>query len=95
MIAVVAKLKIREGRNAEFEAFFRGLMASVRANEPGCRLYQASKSRTDPQVYCVQELYDDAAAQEAHRASEHVKAAGPTLVGFFAERPAVESFDTF
>ena len=66
MIAVVAKLKIREGRNAEFEAFFRGLMESVRANEPGCRLYQASKSRTDPQVYCVQELYDDAAAQEAH-----------------------------
>ena len=40
MIGVVAKLKIQDGKQAEFEQVAKDLMAKVKANEPGCLTYQ-------------------------------------------------------
>ena len=39
MIAVTAYMTAREGREAEFERTFLQMVDTVRANEPGCRLY--------------------------------------------------------
>ena len=40
MLAVVAKLNVLEGKEAEFEKVMLGLAEQVNANEPGCHLYK-------------------------------------------------------
>lgn len=93
MIGVVAILKVRDGKAAEFEAAFTGLAAQVRANEPGNIAYQLCRSRTEPNTYKVLEIYKDEDALKAHGASEHFKAAGPALGATLAGRPEVEYLD--
>ena len=92
-IGVIATLKIQDGKNDEFEAFFGELQKQVRANEPGNLAYQLTKSRTDPQTYKVLELYRDQDALAAHGASDHFKAAGPKWGPVLAGRPEVEYLD--
>ncbi len=94
MIAVIATLRVQEGKGSELEAVFADLAAKVRANEPGNSLYQLTKSRTEANTYKVMELYRDVAAQDAHRSSDHFKAGGPLLGACLAGRPEIEYLDT-
>ena len=93
MIGVVATLKVREGKNAEFEAVFKDLAAQVRANEKGNLAYALTRSRTDPNTYKVLELYADQDALSAHGKTEHFVAAGPKLGPCLAGRPEIEYLD--
>lgn len=93
MIGVVATLKIQPDKAAEFEAVFRTLMAAVRSHEPGNLCYQLTRSRTDPSIYKVLEVYADADALKAHGASDHFKAAGPGIGACLAGKPDVEYLD--
>ena len=54
-IGIVATIKIKPGTNEAFEAVAKELMAAVRAEEPGNKVYQFCKSRTDPETYVVLE----------------------------------------
>lgn len=92
-IGIVATMKIQEGKNAEFEAFFTELAKQVRANEPGNIAYQLTKSRTDPQTYKVLELYKDQDAISLHGQTEYFKAAGPKFGAVLAGRPEIEYLD--
>lgn len=92
-IGIVATMKIQEGKNAEFEAFFTELAKQVRANEPGNIAYQLTKSRKDPQEYKVLELYTDQEAITLHGQTDYFKAAGPKFAGVLAGRPDVELLD--
>lgn len=92
-IGIVATMKIQEGKNAEFEAFFTELAKQVRANEPGNIAYQLTKSRKDPQEYKVLELYTDQEAVTVHGQTDYFKAAGPKFAGVLAGRPDVELLD--
>ena len=94
MIGVVATLRAREGREAEFEAAFAEMAAAVRKDEPGNSLYQLTKSRTEARTYKVLEIYADQAAVEAHRASDHYKAGGRKLADLLDGRPEIEVLDT-
>ena len=93
MIGVVATLKVAEGKNAEFEAIFTDLASQVRANEPGNLAYALTKSRTDPQIYKVLELYADQDALTSHGQTEYFKAAGPKLGPCLGGRPEIEYLD--
>ena len=92
MIGIIATLRIAEGKTAEFEAAFAKANEIVRANEPGCLLYQLTRSRTEPNVYKVMELYKDEDAFALHRDGEHRKAA-PPITGMFDGRPDIEFLD--
>ena len=93
MIGVVATLKVQDGKTDEFEKVFTGLMAQVRAEEPGNIAYQLCRSRSDANTYKVLELYRDEDALKAHGASAHFKAAGPALGAVLAGRPEIEYLD--
>ena len=93
MIGIIATLKVQDGKGPEFEGVFNGLAEQVRANEPGNRLYQLTKSRADPNTYKVLEGYKDADAVAAHSASDHYKALGPKIGPCLAGRPEVELLD--
>ena len=93
MIGVIAVLRTKEGAGAGFEEVFAKLAAAVRAGEPGNLTYQLTRSRTEPGVYKVLELYKDADAQQAHRDAPHFKELGARLGPFMAGRPEVEVLD--
>lgn len=94
MIGVVAKLKIAEGKEAEFEAVATDLMTKVKANEPGVLTYQLYKSKTAPNTYIFMEQYANQAALDEHGQTEYFKAAGPKLGPCLAGAPEIEYFDS-
>ncbi|HEY6715256.1 MAG TPA: antibiotic biosynthesis monooxygenase [Reyranella sp.] len=89
MLGVIAKLTIKPGTNADFEATMKALQARVRADEPGNKLYALHKT-ADVNVYVMLERYDDQAALEAHRAAAHFKEIGRKLGDYLAGRPDVQ-----
>lgn len=93
MLGVIAILRTKEGTAAEFEKAFSALSAAVRANEPGNLVYQLTRSRTEPGVYKVLEVYRDVDAQTAHRESTHFKELGAALGPYLAGRPEIEVLD--
>ncbi len=93
MIAIVATLRVHDGKGPDLEKTFLELMGKVRADEPGNLVYQLAKSRTEPNTYKVLELYRDQAALEAHRGSAHFKGAGPALGACLAGRAEIEYLD--
>jgi quinol monooxygenase YgiN len=93
MIGAIAVLRTKEGSQADFEATFAKLAAAVRANEPGNLVYTLTRSRTEPGVYKVLEVYQDEDATAAHRASAHYKELGAALGPFLTGRAEVEILD--
>jgi quinol monooxygenase YgiN len=93
MIGAIAILRTKEGTAADFEAAFAKLAAAVRADEPGNLVYQLCRSRTEPGVYKVLEVYKDEDAVAAHRAAPHFKALGGALGPFMTGRAEVEQLD--
>ena len=93
MIGVVAVLKVQPDKAADFEKVFLDLQQKVKANEPGCLAYQLVKSRTEPAVYKVLELYASEDALKAHGGSDYFKAAGAAMGPFMAGRPEIEYLD--
>lgn len=93
-IGVTAKLKVQAGKNQEFEAVFKQLVAAVQANEEGCLLYALHQSREDAQTYVVLEQYADDAALQAHGKTDHYRKFGKEMAAFMAGAPVIELMDS-
>jgi quinol monooxygenase YgiN len=94
MIGVVATLRVHEGKGEALEAVFKELSAKVKASEPGCALYQLTKSRKDPNVYKVLEIYEDQAALDHHGSTDYFKAAFGEMRAALDGRADIELLDT-
>ncbi len=74
MFAVVVFFDIKAAHAAEFsQAIAANAKASV-DNEPGCRQFDVCRDPTEGNAFFLYEIYEDPAAFEAHKASEHFKA---------------------
>ena len=93
MIGVVAVLKVQPDKTGDFEAVFLDLQNKVKANEPGCLVYQLTRSKTEAGIYKVLELYVSDDALKAHGSSDYFKAAGAAMGPFMAGRPEIEYLD--
>ena len=91
MLAVIAKLNVAEGKEADFETAMLGLAEQVRANEPGNHLYTLCKDADGN--YLVLELYENEEALTAHGQSEHFKASGAKFAGVMAGRPEIQRLE--
>jgi (4S)-4-hydroxy-5-phosphonooxypentane-2,3-dione isomerase len=60
--------------------------ASVK--EPGCREFNISVSQKDPNHLLIYEVYNDAAAAEAHTATDHFKKYKTATAGMTIKREA-------
>jgi quinol monooxygenase YgiN len=69
-VKVVAILTARPGKVAELRALLDGMVAPSRA-EPGNLRYDLWQDQTDPGRFVLDELYVDAEAVTAHRATAH------------------------
>lgn len=93
MIGVIATLEVQDGKQADFEAVFNDLSAKVKANEPGCILYQLFKDKKSATTYVVMENYASQADLDAHGQTEYFKAAGPKLGPCLAGAPSIQYLD--
>jgi quinol monooxygenase YgiN len=91
VIAVVATIQVKEGKEADFEAVMTGLAEQVRANEPGTTLYQVCKSQQAP-TYLVLENYTDQDAFTHHTTTSYFKEAGPKMGACMAGAPKIEFY---
>ena len=71
MVVLIARYYVRAGQGDAVEAALREMAPLVKAQEPGCLLYQANRSREDRDRFLLVEHYRDEAALEAHRATPH------------------------
>ena len=71
MFSLMVQMEVRPGRRAEFLA---GMAANAEASvrdEPGCLRFDVCSVGSDENRFVLYELYTDAAAFEAHKASLH------------------------
>ena len=71
MFSLVVQMEVRPGRR---EAFLAGMAANAEASvrdEPGCLRFDVCSVEGDENRFLLYELYTDAAAFEAHKASPH------------------------
>ncbi len=80
MIGVIAKLRVKPGQGPAFQKQVAGMTVKVEGNEAG-NLFYRGYITDDPEAFVALEAYQDRAALEAHRASDHVAAAIVTLGG--------------
>jgi quinol monooxygenase YgiN len=88
MLGVVATIKVKPGAEKDFEAIAKELVANVRANEPGCKLYALHRGEA-ADTYVFMERYTDQAAVEAHRQTDYFKALGRKMGEFMDGRPEI------
>lgn len=74
MIVLVARYHCKPGMGDQVAAALEQIAPIVRAEEPGCTLYQANRSTENPDMFLLYELYADEAALQAHRETPHFKA---------------------
>ena len=88
-ISLIAKLKVQPGKEAEFEAAAKEMIATVRTAEPGTLAYILHKNSKDPTEFIYYELYQDQAAFDAHGKTDHMKAFGGKIGALLAGRPEI------
>ena len=74
-----ARFEMIEGKESDTLEAVREMVAAVKANEPGCRLYTVSRGQVDgSELYCS-EIYADEGAFEDHGRSDHMREMRATM----------------
>lgn len=73
MIVLVAMYHGKPGNGEAIAAALEKMAPQVKASEPGCTLYQACRSKEDPDLFLLYEHDVDEAALAAHRETPHFK----------------------
>jgi quinol monooxygenase YgiN len=72
MVSLIVRFRFAPEDRAEVAETLR-LLAAASRQEPGCVSYIPHQVEGDPDTVLIYEQYRDAAAQAAHRDSEHFK----------------------
>jgi quinol monooxygenase YgiN len=73
MATFLAKIKINEGKEADFEATAREMFEATHKHEPTCRRYEYWRA-AEPRTYYCLESFDDYLGFMNHQASPHHEA---------------------
>jgi (4S)-4-hydroxy-5-phosphonooxypentane-2,3-dione isomerase len=71
MFSLMVQMEVRPGRRAEFLAGMAANAESSVRDEPGCLRFDVCAVGSGENRFVLYELYTDAAAFEAHKASPH------------------------
>ena len=85
MLAVIAKIKVKEGKADDLVQLLIDIIPSVKQEE-GTLYYTVNKDRTDPNLVVVVEKYKDDAAFGVHSSS-------PQLAELFGKAQAIVEGD--
>jgi quinol monooxygenase YgiN len=67
MTCFIAKLKVKPGREADFEQLQRELSELTHAQEPDTLVYDVIRHRAEPDVYVVYARFKDEASFQHHQ----------------------------
>ncbi|SUZ33634.1 hypothetical protein ROE7235_03407 [Roseibaca ekhonensis] len=73
MIVLVAKYHVKPGQMDAVIGHLKTMAPLVKANEPGCAYYTASRARDDENLLMLVEHYTDEDALAQHREMPHFK----------------------
>jgi quinol monooxygenase YgiN len=73
MFSLTVQLEVRPADRAEFLAAITANAAASVRDEPGCHRFDVSAVEDDETRFVLYELYDDAAAFEAHKQAPHFR----------------------
>ena len=71
VLAIVVEFRIEPTFIEDFERAIAANATASRETEPGCRQFDVCRDPGDPQLFFLYELYDDAAAFDAHCRTGH------------------------
>lgn len=80
MITNTAIQRAKPGKSEQLESLMQALIEQVSAKEPGCTIFQYVRDPNDDGSYLVIEQYEDQAAFDFHRSTDHLKAFIPQLM---------------
>ncbi|MGH7823411.1 MAG: putative quinol monooxygenase [Candidatus Binatia bacterium] len=92
-MVVVAKIKVKPGREADAEKAFRKEIDHVTREEPGTELYLMHRARKDPTTFLFYERYADGAAFDRHGKSAAMRELFATLQPMLDGAPAIEIYE--
>ncbi|WP_338424909.1 putative quinol monooxygenase [Sphingopyxis kveilinensis] len=93
MIAIIAAVRVKTDRLADFERDFLQFAADVRANENGNLLFQLCGDPKRPGAYKIMELYDSEDALKAHSASAHAARWSPVIAALLDGAPEIQKLN--
>jgi quinol monooxygenase YgiN len=88
MIALIAKMKIKEGKMDEAADLFRGLTAKV-GGENGTVSYAVCRDKAHPDLLVVIERYRDAEAIQAHSSTPYFREFSVAVAPFLDGRAEI------
>lgn len=71
MVAVIAKIGVKEGKADELVQLLKGILPSVK-KEQGTLYYTVNRDRSNPNLVVVVEKYKDDAAFQAHSSTPYL-----------------------
>lgn len=86
MFAVVVTFQIKPEAAAAFLPLMLGNAKTSLADEPGCHQFDVATDPARPEEVFLYELYDDAAAFDAHLASAHFHAFDAATAEMIAQK---------
>lgn len=92
MIALIARMKIKEGEIENVIALFRELAPKVREEE-GTLAYAVCRDKAAPNSLVVVERYRDDSALQAHGATPYFKEFSKNLGPYLEEKPELTILD--
>ena len=94
MIGQTIRLKIKEGKEAEFEALVAQLMSDVTSNEQGS-IYDVRRVRDAPLTYFYFISFPDEAAFDRYMAADYHMQMSPKALALLDGDPVFDDLDTF
>ncbi len=70
---LIARYYVKPGNSAAVKEALQKMSVRVKADEPACLVYNTNIDPENENLYCLYEVYRDAAAIAAHRETPHFK----------------------
>jgi (4S)-4-hydroxy-5-phosphonooxypentane-2,3-dione isomerase len=86
MLAVLAYLTTKPGKEADFQGKMTAQAKRCLANEPGCLQFDVVQDPKNPTRFVMLEVYKDDGAIKSHQESQHFKDFRPVVSELVAER---------
>lgn len=73
LISQLTRVEAQDDKQTLAYAAYRKMAQAVRANEPGCLMYAVTRGQVNPLEIYIYEVYENQAAFDAHRRTEHFR----------------------
>ncbi len=91
-MVVIARLKVKEGKEQEMEGHLKDMVKKVAAEE-GTLLYTILRNTQDRAQFVIFEKYTDQDAFTRHATSPHFAAFSKAIGGLLSGAPEIQIFD--